>query len=99
MLKRSLDHDNVHLHLHSPMHPNIQLHAHKNVRLPREPFYQELIPACFRLGWGLGLADGRRRARVDGRPRLHFGRAILWVWVLARLTVLADLSGVRSELA
>jgi len=24
MLKRSLDHDNVHLHLHLPMHPNIQ---------------------------------------------------------------------------
>ena len=33
MLKRSLDQDNVHLHLHLLMHPNIPLHAHKYVLL------------------------------------------------------------------
>jgi hypothetical protein len=94
MLKRSLDHDNVHLHLHLPMHTNIQLHAHKNVRLPREPFYRGLIPACFRLGPGgrrpTPCADVRAAATSFGRPIL---------WVLARPAAVTALTGVRSALA
>jgi hypothetical protein len=59
MLKRSLDHDNVHLHLHSPMHPNIQLHAHKNVPLLARAARKGLM-ASFKAG-----GSRRSRARPD----------------------------------
>lgn len=55
MLKRSLDHDNVHLHLHSPMHPNIQLHAHKNVPLLARAAWKGLM-ASFKVGGGCSPA-------------------------------------------
>jgi hypothetical protein len=51
MLKRSLDHDNVHLHLHLLMHPNIQLHAHKNVPLLARAAWKGLM-ASFKVGGG-----------------------------------------------